>query len=104
MPTVAPPKRKESAVEQVMPDDGFGGASGWDAQVVLFNDDVNDIEDVIAWLMEIFGHGEQIATGIALEAHTRGRAIAEVEPRAEAEQHAAALLAKGLQAAVESIG
>lgn len=102
MPAVAPPQRKESA--EVLPDDGLGGVSSWDAQVVLFNDDVNFIEDVIAWLMEIFGHGAQLAESIAMEANARGRAIAEVESRAEAEKHAAALRAKGLLASVESIG
>lgn len=88
----------------MLPDDGLGGVSSWDAQVVLFNDDVNFIENVIAWLMEIFGHGAQLAASIAMEANSRGRAIAEVEPRADAEKHAAALRAKGLRATVERIG
>jgi ATP-dependent Clp protease adapter protein ClpS len=34
----------------------------------------------------------------------RGKAIAEVEPREKAEQHAAALVKQGLIATVESIG
>ncbi len=87
----------------VRPDDGLGNGLGWDSQVVLFNDDVNTFEHVIACLVSIFGHNVQLAADIALEAHTKGRAIAEVEPREQAEQHAAALRRQGLGASVESI-
>ena len=102
MPAVAPPRRETTPV--VRPDDGLGNGLGWDSQVVLFNDDVNTFEHVIACLMSIFGHNVQLAADIALEAHTKGRAIAEVEPREQAEQHAAALRRQGLGASVESIG
>ena len=102
MPAVAPPRRKTTPV--VCPDDGLGNGLGWDSQVVLFNDDVNTFEHVIACLMSIFGHNMQLAADIALEAHTKGRAIAEVEPREQAEQHAAALRRQSLGASVESIG
>ena len=87
----------------VRPDDGLGNGLGRDSQVVLFNDDVNTFEHVIACLVSIFGHNVQLAADIALEAHTKGRAIAEVEPREQAEQHAAALRRQGLGASVESI-
>ena len=88
MPTLVPtPKKKKSP--KIRPDDGSGSILGWDSQVVLFNDDVNTFEHVIRCLMSIFGHGEQLATKIAVEAHVRGRAIAEVEPREPAEKHAA---------------
>ena len=53
--------------------------------------------------MDVFGHPEPLAETIALEAHNTGRAIAEVEPRPDAEKHAAALLDRGLRAAVESV-
>ena len=102
MPAVAPPRKETTPA--VRPDDGLGNGLGWDSQVVLFNDDVNTFEHVIACLMSIFGHNMQLAADIALEAHTKGRAIAEVEPREQAEQHAAALRHQGLGASVESIG
>ena len=102
MPTVAPPQKKKAPKNR--PDDGSGSICGWDSQVVLFNDDVNTFEHVIDCLMAIFGHGMQLAERIALEAHVHGRAIAEVEPREQAEQHAAALVKQGLVATVESIG
>ena len=103
MPTLVPtPTTKKSP--KIRPDDGSGSILGWDSQVVLFNDDVNTFEHVIDCLMAIFGHGRQLAEKITLEAHTRGRAIAEVEPREKAEKHAAALGRQGLVATVESIG
>ena len=87
MPTLVPtPTKKKSP--KIRPDDGSGSILGWDSQVVLFNDDVNTFEHVIDCLMAIFGHGRQLAEKITLEAHTRGRAIAEVEPREKAENPA----------------
>ena len=102
MPTIAPPKRKKAPKNR--PDDGSGSICGWDSQVVLFNDDVNTFEYVIDCLVSVFGHGRQLAEKITLEAHLKGRAIAEVEPREQAEKHAAALVRHGLGATVESIG
>lgn len=104
MPTVAPPRRKRKPSGRTeepvaVPDDGLG----WDSQVVLFNDDVNTFEHVIRCLVSVFGHGERLAAKIAVEAHVRGRAIAEVEPREPAEKHAAELRRRGLGATVESV-
>jgi ATP-dependent Clp protease adaptor protein ClpS len=79
------------------------GSAGWDSQVILFNDDVNTFDHVVMSLMSVFGHTRPLAETITWEAHRSGRAIAEVEPRPDAEKHAAALLALGLQAAVESV-
>lgn len=101
MPAVAPPRRKTPPV--VRPDDGLGNGLGWDSQVVLYNDDVHTFDYVIAALCAVFGHGTQLAGRIAMEAHTKGRAIAEVEEREKAEAHAAILKAGGLRATVESI-
>ena len=109
MPTVAPPRRRKTPSPKteepvVVPDDGLGNGLGWDSQVILFNDDVNTFEHVIRCLVSVFGHGEQLATKIAVEAHMRGRAIAEVEPREPAERHAAELRRRRLGATVESVG
>ena len=109
MPTVAPPRKRKAPSPKteepvVVPDDGLGNGLGWDSQVVLFNDDVNTFEHVIRCLVSVFGHGEQLAAKIAVEAHVRGRAIAEVEPREPAEKHAAELRRRGLRATVESVG
>jgi ATP-dependent Clp protease adapter protein ClpS len=73
------------------------------AQVVLINDDVNSIEHVISCLMDVFGHGEQIATKIAIETHKEGQAIAEVEGKTEAILHKEQLISYGLTAEVQNI-
>lgn len=83
--------------------DSTGTGTGWDSQVVLFNDDFNTFDHVIAALMGVFGHTEPLAEAIALEAHNTGRAIAEVEARPDAEKHAAELRELGLRATVESV-
>ena len=82
-------------------DDDIG--TGWECQVILWNDDVSFFHDVILALMEVFGHGVELAAKIAGEAHRRGRAIAQVESRKEAEAHAAALRRRRLRATVEDI-
>ena len=102
MPAVAPPRKETTSA--VRSDDGLGNGLGWDSQVVLYNDDVHTFDYVIAALCAVFGHGAQLAGQIAMEAHTKGRAIAEVEEREKAEAHAAILKAGGLRATVESIG
>ena len=108
MPTVAPPRKRKAPSPKTeepvaVPDDGIGAGLGWDSQVVLYNDDVHWFHYVIGLLRSVFGHGEQLAAKIAYEAHNRGRAIAEVEPREQTEKHAAALRAGGLRATVESV-
>lgn len=72
-------------------------------QVILFNDDFNTCEYVVACLISIFKHPRELAVKIMREAHERGRAIAEVESRDLAFQHTVALLSAGLGAKAEEI-
>jgi ATP-dependent Clp protease adapter protein ClpS len=82
--------------------DGAAGLSGmW--QVVLFNDDHNSAWHVVACLRRVFGHNEQLAFKVMMEAHTRGRAIAEVEDKPKAQLHKDQLQSFGLTAAIEAI-
>jgi len=69
-------------------------------QVVLFNDDVNSMEHVVGCLVKVFNHSVQLATKIMLEAHEKGRAIAEVEAESQAVLHKQQLESFGLAAAV----
>ena len=71
------------------------------SQVVLYNDDVNPFEYVVSAVMSVFGHAEPVARKVTMEAHTRGRAVAEVEDEENARKHAAELGAFGLRAEVE---
>lgn len=72
-------------------------------QVVLHNDDVNTFEHVIRCLMRVFGHTAVLAGKIAMETHTRGRSIAEVESRDQAMLHRDQLVSYGLSATVEEV-
>ena len=95
---------KNTGLEKTSPAEVAEASTEFERTLILHNDDVNTFEHVIDCLMAVFGHGRQLAEKITLEAHTRGRAVAEVEPREQAEQHAAALVKQGLVATVESIG
>ncbi len=72
-------------------------------QVVLHNDDENDMAHVVGCLMAVFGHNEALAVKIMMEAHDRGRAIAEVEAGPPARRHRNQLRLLGLAATIEEI-
>lgn len=72
-------------------------------QVILHNDDHNDAAYVVLCLMKVFSHGQQLAFKIMMEAHTRGRSIAEVEAETPAMKHRDQLRSLGLSATVERV-
>lgn len=72
-------------------------------QVVLHNDDHNAAEFVVLCLMKVFAHDQNLAVKIMMEAHTRGRSIAEVESKTPALRHRDQLRSHGLSATVEAI-
>jgi ATP-dependent Clp protease adapter protein ClpS len=77
--------------------------TGGGCQVILYNDDVHTMEFVIDCLMRIFGHPHAVAHKVMVEAHQRGRAIAEVESQPQATEHCEQLRAAGLKADVETL-
>jgi ATP-dependent Clp protease adapter protein ClpS len=72
-------------------------------QVVLYNDDVNEMDHVVMSLMKVFDHTTELAVKITLDAHKNGRAVAEVEAREQAQLHKEQLQSLGLTASVEVI-
>jgi ATP-dependent Clp protease adapter protein ClpS len=72
-------------------------------QVILHNDDHNEAGYVARCLMQVFGHGEDLAVKIMMEAHRRGRSIAEVETESPAIQHRDQLRGLGLSSTVEKV-
>ncbi len=72
-------------------------------QVILHNDDHNEAGYVAECLMRVFGHGEDLAVKIMMEAHQKGRAIAEVETESPAIQHRDQLRGFGLSSTVEKV-
>jgi ATP-dependent Clp protease adaptor protein ClpS len=84
-------------------DTGTGVDLGGVYQVVLYNDDVNTFEHVVACLIEVFGHNQGISEKLAMEAHHDGRTIAQVEGHPEAVLHKEQLVSYGITAEVEKI-
>ena len=72
-------------------------------QVVLYNDNVNSFDHVIVSLITVFGHPAAIAEKIAMEAHQKGRSVAEVEDFEKAMLHKLMLVNAKLTAEVEKI-
>jgi ATP-dependent Clp protease adaptor protein ClpS len=67
-------------------------------EVILYNDDHNTMDTVLDALMAIFAHPIELAMRIMLEAHHRGKAIAEVEEKEQAKTHTRQLIDRGLTA------
>ena len=72
-------------------------------QVILHNDDAVAAEHVVQCLMTVFRHDFTMAFKIMMEAHQRGRSIAEVEGKTQAERHAAQLQSSRLTITVEKM-
>jgi ATP-dependent Clp protease adaptor protein ClpS len=72
-------------------------------QIVLYNDDVNTFDHVVRSLMVVFGHPIELSSKLAMDAHTSGRTVAEVEGAEKAIFHKEQLISFGLTAEVEKI-
>ncbi len=88
-------RRRTGTAVEPRPEDLF--------QVILHNDDYNAMEHVVRCLMRVFGHSEPLAIKIMLEAHERGKAVAEVEAETPARRHRDQLQSLGLTATVEPL-
>ena len=72
-------------------------------QVFLYNDDKNSFEHVVKSLMDVFGHNLTIASRLAVEAHSKGKALAEIEGKGSALHHKDQLVSSGLIAEVTKL-
>lgn len=72
-------------------------------QVVLHNDDAVAAEHVVQCLITVFKHQMTMACKIMMEAHKRGRSIAEVEGKVQAERHCAQLQSARLTVTMEKV-
>ena len=72
-------------------------------EVILHNDDHNNADFVVDCLMQVFGHSKTLAVKVMLEAHTMGRAIAEVECESDARLHCSQLISFRLIATIQKI-
>ena len=72
-------------------------------EVILYNDEHSIAELVVMSLQRVFGHDMQLALKIMMDAHTNGRAIAEVEAQSEAILHKQQLESSGLTVEVDKV-
>jgi len=71
-------------------------------KVILFNDDYNEMEYVVAVLLRLISHlTEPEATRIMLTAHFMGSAVVVICPKENAEYYQERLLGYGLTATIE---
>jgi ATP-dependent Clp protease adaptor protein ClpS len=71
-------------------------------KVVLFNDDYNDMDYVVAILLRLINHlTPAVAVEVMLTAHLKGSAVVVVCPKEQAEYYQESLLGYGLTAIIE---
>lgn len=70
-------------------------------QVILFNDDWHDFNDVVLWVQKATGCNEQVAYQITLTAHTTGQAVCFGGPLEACERVAAKLEEIALRVSIE---
>jgi ATP-dependent Clp protease adaptor protein ClpS len=71
-------------------------------KVILFNDDYNDMDYVVAVLLHLINHlSQQEAVQIMLTAHLTGSAVVIVCPKENAEYYQERLSGYGLSATIE---
>jgi ATP-dependent Clp protease adaptor protein ClpS len=73
-------KNKESVVTNIKKPSKF--------KVVVYNDDFTPMEFVVAVLISIFKHNEEVATELTLKIHNEGSAVAGIYTYEIAEQKA----------------
>jgi ATP-dependent Clp protease adapter protein ClpS len=76
---------------------GLGGMYN----VLLWNDDVNDMAQVVMALMTVCHLGAAAAADVMLKAHRAGKAVAKTAPLEHAEMYRDGLEGKGLTATIE---
>jgi len=80
-----------------------GTGCGDVCQVVIYNDNHNTCEHVLMCLMSVFGHSSGLAEKIMMEAHMKGKSIAQVEGFEEAVKHVMELKSLGIGADIQGI-
>lgn len=90
------PHRKED--EEVLVEDDID--LGFNARLVVFNDEVNTFEWVIECFMEVLGHSSEQAEQLSLMIHYKGKATVKSGAREELIPYCTALLDRGLSAEV----
>jgi ATP-dependent Clp protease adapter protein ClpS len=102
--TKAPPRPRKTATPVIAADTDTINDGESFFQVVLHNDDHNEAGYVARCLMRVFAHEQTLAVKIMMEAHTKGKSIAEVEAESPAVKHKDQLRSLGLIATVEKVG
>ncbi len=69
-------------------------------QLIVYNDEVNTFDNVIAWLVEICNHNPYQAEQCAFIIHYTGKCSVKTGSWEELEPRASALLARGLSAEI----
>ena len=74
--------------------------SGFSAQLIVFNDEVNSFEWVIECFMQVLSHTSEQAEQLSLIIHYKGKATVKSGTRSELVPYCSALLDRGLSAEV----
>ena len=86
-----------------IPDSDLQTFMAGEFQIILYNDSYNTCEYVITCLMKVFDYSFELAKKIMIEAHLKGKTIAQVESLELALGHSILLISEGLIVELEHI-
>ncbi|MFQ5447460.1 MAG: ATP-dependent Clp protease adaptor ClpS [Saprospiraceae bacterium] len=89
---------EEVIVEEEITDDT---GTGEQAQLIVYNDEVNTFDWVIKSFVEVLRHSSEQAEQLSLMIHTKGKATVKTAPLNELRPKKDALVERGLSAVIE---
>ena len=91
----------EELEEVLVEDEVSDSGTGEEAQLIVYNDDVNTFDWVIQCFMEVLGHSHAQSEQLALIIHFKGKATVKTAPKSVLKPQKDALVERGLSAVIE---
>ena len=96
------PEPDTEVLEEIAVDIDLKEALGFGSNLVVYNDDVNTFDWVIASLMEVLDHTNQQAEQNAMLIHFKGKACVKTGSHDDLQPYKDALTERGLSAVIET--
>ena len=75
--------------------------TGFDAQLIVYNDDDNTFDWVVECFMDVLGHSMKQSEQLSLLIHFKGKATVKTAPKKVLRPHKDALVERGLSVVIE---
>ena len=87
--------------EILIEDETKDSNTGFDAQLIVYNDDHNTFDWVVECFMDVLGHNQEQSEQLSLIIHFKGKATVKTAPKKVLKPKKDALIDKGLSVVIE---